>query len=447
MKQRIEECRRALKDTGSIFVHCDSSASHHLRLILDGVFGPGNFQSEIIWVYRRWSNTKRGLLNAHQSIYFYSKTGNRLKAQADLPLLLLRSVAGTAPGDGRGSEARVTNHERKSIMSNRPAILAEGLHKYYGKTRALAGLDLVAEEGSVLALLGPNGAGKTTAVRILTTLLRPDAGRAEVAGLDVVKDADALRSRIGLSGQYAAVAENLTGYENLEMFGRLYHLSGSVARRRANELLERFDLVDAARRTVKTYSGGMRRRLDLAGSLIISPQVLFLDEPTTGLDPRGRLAMWEVISTLAASGTTVLLTTQYLEEADHLADQVAVVDLGRVIARGTADELKAQIGGERLELTVARGGDLNVAAQALRPYSAGEIQVNADARQLVVPVSQGTQLLADVVRDLDAVHIPLDTLALRRPTLDDVFLTLTGRAATTGDLPAETPVLTARSTR
>jgi ABC-2 type transport system ATP-binding protein len=332
-------------------------------------------------------------------------------------------------------------------MSNRPAILAEGLHKYYGKTRALAGLDLVAEEGNVLALLGPNGAGKTTAVRILTTLLRPDAGRAEVAGLDVVKDADALRSRIGLAGQYAAVDENLTGYENLEMFGRLYHLSGGVARRRANELLERFDLVDAARRTVKTYSGGMRRRLDLAGSLIISPQVLFLDEPTTGLDPRGRLAMWEVISTLAASGTTVLLTTQYLEEADHLADQIAVVDLGRVIARGTADELKAQIGGERLELTVARGGDLNGAAQALRPYSAGEIQVNADARQLVVPVRQGTQLLADVVRDLDAVHIPLDTLALRRPTLDDVFLTLTGRAATTGDLPAEAPVLTARSTR
>jgi ABC-2 type transport system ATP-binding protein len=332
-------------------------------------------------------------------------------------------------------------------MSNRPAILAEGLHKYYGKTRALAGLDLVAEEGSVLALLGPNGAGKTTAVRILTTLLRPDAGRAEVAGLDVVKDAEVLRSRIGLAGQYAAVDENLTGYENLEMFGRLYHLSGGVARRRANELLERFDLVDAARRTVKTYSGGMRRRLDLAGSLIISPQVLVLDEPTTGLDPRGRLAMWEVISTLAASGTTVLLTTQYLEEADHLADQITVVDVGRVIARGTADELKAQIGGERLELTVARGGDLNGAAQALRPYSAGEIQVNADARQLVVPVRQGTQLLADVVRDLDAVHIPLDTLALRRPTLDDVFLTLTGRAATTGDLPAEAPGLTARSTR
>src|SRR5579859_6136237 len=318
-------------------------------------------------------------------------------------------------------------------MSNTPAIWAEGLQKHCGKTHALVGLDLAAEEGSVLGLLGPNGAGKTTAVRILTTLLRPDAGRAEVMGLDVVKHADTLRARIGLAGQYAAVDENLTGYENLKMFGRLYHLSGAVARRRADELLERFDLVDAAGRTVKTYSGGMRRRLDLAASLIMMPPVLFLDEPTTGLDIRGRLAMWEIISGLVAEGTTVLLTTQYLEEADHLADQIAVVDLGRVIARGTVDELKAQIDGERLELTVARGGDLNGAAQALRPYSAGEIQVNADARQLVVPVSQGTQLLADVVRDLDAVHIPLDTLALRRPTLDDVFLTLTGRAATTGD--------------
>jgi ABC-2 type transport system ATP-binding protein len=222
-------------------------------------------------------------------------------------------------------------------MSNRPAILAEGLHKYYGKTHALDGLDLIAEEGSVLAVLGPNGAGKTTAVRILTTLLRPDAGRAEVAGLDVVKDADALRSRIGLAGQYAAVDENLTGYENLEMFGRLYHLSSSVARRRALELLEQFDLVDASRRIVKTYSGGMRRRLDLAASLIISPPILFLDEPTTGLDIRGRLAMWEVIGTLVDDGTTVLLTTQYLEEADQLADQIAVVDHGRVIAKCRRD--------------------------------------------------------------------------------------------------------------
>src|SRR6266480_4365308 len=262
----------------------------------------------------------------------------------------------------------------KSLMSNKPAILAEGLHKHYGKTHALDGLDLIAEEGTVLGLLGPNGAGKTTAVRILTTLLRPDAGRAEVAGLDVVKEANALRSRIGLAGQYAAVDENLTGFENLEMFGRLYHLSGAVARQRANELLERFDLVDAARRTLKTYSGGMRRRLDLAASLIISPPVLFLDEPTTGLDPRGRLAMWEVISSLVADGTTVLLTTQYLEEADHLADQIVVVDLGRVIARGTADELKAQVGDERIELTLAQGGDLAAAAQALRPYSSGELQ-------------------------------------------------------------------------
>jgi len=316
--------------------------------------------------------------------------------------------------------------------------LAEGLQKHYGKTQALAGLDLVAEQGSVLGLLGPNGAGKTTAVRILTTLLRPDAGRAEVLGLDVVKHADALRARIGLAGQYAAVDENLTGYENLEMFGRLYHLSGGVARRRANELLARFDLVDAARRTVKTYSGGMRRRLDLAASLIISPPVLFLDEPTTGLDLRGRLGMWEVISTLVADGTTVLLTTQYLEEADQLADQIAVVDHGRVIANGTADELKAQVGGERLELTVTRGGDLDAAVQALRPYSSGELQVDADRRHLVVPVTRGAQQLAEVVRDLDAEQIPLDDLALRRPTLDDVFLALTGRAAEEAELPART---------
>ncbi len=274
-------------------------------------------------------------------------------------------------------------------MSNKPAIWAEGLQKSYGKTRALAGIDLAAEQGSVLGLLGPNGAGKTTAVRILTTLLKPDAGRAEVAGIDVVKHPDVLRARIGLAGQYAAVDENLTGFENLVMFGQLYHLSGRIARQRANELLERFDLVDAARRTVKTYSGGMRRRLDLAGSLIMSPPVLFLDEPTTGLDPRGRLAMWDIISSLVSDGTTVLLTTQYLEEADQLADQIVVIDLGRVIARGTTDELKAQVGGERLELTVARGGNLNSADQTLRPYASGEIQVNAEERQIVVPVING----------------------------------------------------------
>lgn len=334
-------------------------------------------------------------------------------------------------------------------MSNRPAILAEGLHKHYGKTHALAGLDLSAEEGSVLGVLGPNGAGKTTAVRIFTTLLRPDAGYAEVAGLDVVKNADDLRSRIGLTGQYAALDENLTGYENLVMFGRLYHLSGKVARRRASELIERFDLVEAGRRIVKTYSGGMRRRLDLAASLIMSPPILFLDEPTTGLDPRGRMAMWEVISTLTAAGTTVLLTTQYLEEADQLADQIAVVDLGRVIARGTADELKAQVGGERIELTISPEGNLPAAEETLRPYSAGEILVNMDDRQLVVPVARGAQLLAAAVRDLDAAQIPVDTLSLRRPTLDDVFLSLTGHATTTGDLSEEKPNTQelARSTR
>jgi ABC-2 type transport system ATP-binding protein len=334
-------------------------------------------------------------------------------------------------------------------MAQTPAILAEGIHKYYGKTHALAGLDLVAQEGTVLGLLGPNGAGKTTAVRILTTLLRPDAGHASVAGLDVVKHADALRARIGLAGQYAAVDENLTGNENLEMFGRLYHLQGAVARRRANELLERFELTEAARRPVKTYSGGMRRRLDLAASLIISPPVLFLDEPTTGLDIRGRLSMWEVISTLVADGTTVLLTTQYLEEADQLAHQIAVVDHGRVIARGTSDELKAQIGGERLELTVAPSSYLEVAVQTLRPYSSGELQVNAERRHLVVPVTHGAQLLAAVVRDLDATQIRLEDLALRRPTLDDVFLTLTGREASEAELPADTPDSRAmiRSTR
>lgn len=318
-------------------------------------------------------------------------------------------------------------------MSNRPAIIAEGLQKRYGTTQALAGLDLVAEQGTVLGVLGPNGAGKTTAVRILTTLLRPDAGHAEVAGLDVVKDADILRSRIGLAGQYAAVDEYLTGFENLKMFGQLYHLSGTAARKRANELLERFDLVDAAKRIVKTYSGGMRRRLDLAASLIMTPPVIFLDEPTTGLDPRGRLAMWDVISNLVSEGTTVLLTTQYLEEADQLANQIAVVDRGRVIAKGTADELKTQVGGERLEITVARGGDLSAALRTLTPYSAGDIQTDAAIRRIVVPVDRGAQLLATVVRDLDAAQVPLDDLALRRPTLDDVFLTLTGRVVSEED--------------
>jgi ABC-2 type transport system ATP-binding protein len=328
-------------------------------------------------------------------------------------------------------------------MSNTAAIIAEGLQKRYGKTQALAGIDLTAEQGTVLGLLGPNGAGKTTAVRILTTLLKPDAGYAQVAGLDVVRQADALRARIGLAGQYAAVDENLTGFENLEMVGRLYHLSGAIARQRANELLARFNLVDAARRTVKTYSGGMRRRLDLAASLVMSPPVLFLDEPTTGLDPQSRISMWEIISTLVNNGTTVLLTTQYLEEADQLANQIVVVDHGRVIAQGTSDELKTQVGGERLELTVSSQDDLPKAIEIVQEYGMGDAIVNKEQRHLMLPVTNGAHLLATVVRDLDAANITVDNLALRRPTLDDVFLTLTGRPAeadtstTTADTQAE----------
>ncbi len=329
-------------------------------------------------------------------------------------------------------EANAYVRTKDDLMSHgRPAILAEGLEKSYGKNRALRGLDLAAEEGTILGLLGPNGAGKTTAVRILATLVRPDAGRAEVAGLDVVQGAERLRSRIGLTGQYAAVDEYLTGRENLEMFGRLYRLSKKQARRSANELLERFDLADAASRLVKTYSGGMRRRLDLAASLVVSPPVLFLDEPTTGLDPRSRLAVWDLIRELVAGGTTLLLTTQYLEEADRLADRIAVVDAGRVIAEGTSSELKARVGGERLEVTVLHKADLDAASQILKPYSYGEgnVLVDVGRRQVSATVASGARPLPAVVRDLDAAGIELDDLGLRRPTLDDVFLTLTGHAA------------------
>ena len=312
-----------------------------------------------------------------------------------------------------------------------PAIWAEGLRKSYGKTLALDGLDLCVEEGTILGLLGPNGAGKTTVVRILTTLLSPDAGRAEVAGLDVVRQADELRSRIGLTGQYAAVDEYLTGRENLEMVGRLYHLPKKVARRRADELLERFDLVDAASRLVKTYSGGMRRRLDLSASLVFSPPVLFLDEPTTGLDPRSRIAMWDIIGELVSGGTTLLLTTQYLDEADRLADRICVVDAGRVIAEGTSGELKARVGGERLEVTLEQEDGLEDAARVLERYAHadGGVRVDTERRYLVATVAGGAGLLAAVVRDLDAARVRVDELGLHRPTLDDVFLTLTGHAA------------------
>jgi len=311
-----------------------------------------------------------------------------------------------------------------------PAIRVEALEKAYGKTRALRGLDLTVDEGTIVGVLGPNGAGKTTMVRILATLLRPDAGRAEVAGFDVVVQPDQVRARIGLTGQYAAVDELLTGRENLELVAGLSHLARAQARRRANELLERFDLTDAASRLAGTYSGGMRRRLDLAASLIAAPSILFLDEPTTGLDPRSRLAMWEVIRELVTEGTTLLLTTQYLEEADQLADRIAVIDGGQVIASGTAEALKAEVGGERLELSIAPGSDIEAAARAVQPFGQGRARTDEDAGRVTLPIARGAALLPSIVRALDAAGVRLADLALRQPTLDDVFLALTGQAAT-----------------
>ena len=309
------------------------------------------------------------------------------------------------------------------------AIVAEGLVKHYKEVTALDGIDLRVPEGSVLALLGPNGAGKTTAVKILTTLIAADGGRAEVAGSDVATDPRGVRRKIGVSGQYAAVDEYLTGYENLEMIGRLYHLGRRASAERARELLAQLRLDDAADRPSKTYSGGMQRRLDLAGALVARPPVLFLDEPTTGLDPRSRTEMWTLLQELVSGGTTLLLTTQYLEEADLLADNIVVIDHGKVIAEGTADQLKSQVGGERLEVTLADAADVPNDLSLLSPLAAGEPTYDEGRRSIVVPVSGGAALLADALRRLDGDGIRIDDVGLRRPTLDDVFLALTGHVA------------------
>ena len=312
-------------------------------------------------------------------------------------------------------------------------IEATGLTKTYqsksGPVHALAGLDLSVPRGSVKALLGPNGAGKTTVVKMLTTLIRPDAGTAFLDGIDVAKDPKAVRRIIGVSGQYAAVDENLTGFENLEMVGRLYHLGGATARRRAHELIDLFELTAAGDRPVKGFSGGMRRRIDLAGALVINPKVLFLDEPTTGLDPRSRLALWDLIKKLVADGTTVLLTTQYLEEADQLADDIVVIDDGRVIAEGTSDELKAQIGGHRLVVALVDAADGDAARGILSRRGAGEATISSDGRGLEVAVNDGPEALQRVLADLGTAGIELHDAGMRRPTLDDVFLKLTGHKA------------------
>jgi ABC-2 type transport system ATP-binding protein len=318
-----------------------------------------------------------------------------------------------------------------------PAILVEGLSKSFGEVRALRGIDLAVPRGTVLGVLGPNGAGKTTAVRILTTLLAPDGGRALVEGHDVVRDAAAVRRSIGLAGQSAAIQEELTGRENLEIVGRLHHLSWPRARARATELLEQFDLVEAADRAAKNFSGGMQRRLDLAASLVGRPQVLFLDEPTTGLAPRSRLAMSDVIRSLVAGGTTLLLTTQYVEEADVLADEIVVIDRGLVLAAGTADDLKGRVGGDVLEFEVPDRGRLEVAAAAVAHVGEGEPTVDADTGRISLGVGgRGSSALIEAVRGLDASSVETRGLALRRPSLDDVFLALTGHATAEEPEPA-----------
>lgn len=308
-----------------------------------------------------------------------------------------------------------------------PGIVVENVYKSFKDVKALNGITLTVEPGTIFGLLGPNGAGKTTLVRILTTLLKPESGRAYVAGFDAAKEPERVRERIGLAGQYAAVDENLTGFENLEMVGRLYHLPKKEAHRRATELLERFSLAEAGGRLLKTYSGGMRRRLDLAASLVGNPQILFLDEPTTGLDPQSRLSLWETIKSLVAEGTTLLLTTQYLEEADYLADTIAIIDRGRVIARGTAQELKTQVGGDVVELHVLNKDHIAEAVGAIAHLGSSETRVDSMTGQITLPVQGGTKSLVECIRALDTAQIEIADINLRRPTLDEVFLKLTGR--------------------